>query len=52
MAGQSVDYVAIRAEKRDPLQYPPGACTPSKRGHGPPRGEAATIGGEFPCICR
>jgi hypothetical protein len=50
--GQSVDYVAIHATKRSLSQYPPGVCTPSKRGCGPPCGDTATIDRQFPYIVR
>jgi hypothetical protein len=50
--GQSEDYAAIHATKRGLLQYPPGAYTPPKGGHGPPCGEAVTIVGECPYIDR
>jgi hypothetical protein len=50
--GQSEDYAAIHEAKRCVSPYPPGAYTPLKRDHGPLCGEAVTIAGECPCICR
>jgi hypothetical protein len=48
MEGQCADYAAIHATKRGPSPYPPGACTPLKRGRDPPCGEAVTIIGGCP----
>jgi hypothetical protein len=48
MEGQCADYAAIHAAKRGPSPYPPGACTPLKRGRDPPCGEAVTIVGGCP----
>jgi hypothetical protein len=46
--GQSADYVVIHNARKGPSLYSPAVCTPSKRGHGPPCGIAATIVGECP----
>jgi hypothetical protein len=50
--GQSADYAAIHDARKGPSTYPPGACTPPKRGRGPPSGVAVTIVGECPYIYR
>jgi hypothetical protein len=40
--GQSKDYAAIRAAKKDPSLYPLDVCTPLKIGCAPPRDIEAT----------
>jgi hypothetical protein len=50
--GQSADYAAIHDAKKGHSPYPPDACTPPKRGRGPPSGVTVTIVEEYPYICR